>query len=210
MTRVLIRLGITRQIALIGVLGVLGLIIVGVVYHVGAEMQATAQQQIEAANVRVATLSAIKINLLETRVIEKDFLLQHKDDLVQVHEDTTNAASSDIKTLRELSGAETIAAIDKLTPLISKYVAQFKAVAQVNRKIGLDENSGLRGSLRKAVHEIEDVLKSSGDVSLDAPMLMMRRHEKDFLARGDAKYLDEMKTAASDFEGRVEKSSSAG
>jgi len=205
-TRMLSRFGITRQIALVGALGVLGLIIVGIVYYVGAALQTSAQQQIEAANARVATLSAIKINLSETRVIEKDFLLHHKNKYVQFHEDTTNAASSDIKTLRDLSGAETIATIDRLTPLIASYGAQFEAVVQVSRKIGLDESSGLQGSLRKAVHEIEDVLKSSGDVGLDAAMLMMRRHEKDFLSRGDAKYLDEMKTAASDFEGRLGKS----
>ena len=60
MTRMLSRLGITRQIALIGVLGVLGLIIVGIVFYIGSALQDTAQQQIEAANVRVATLSSIK------------------------------------------------------------------------------------------------------------------------------------------------------
>jgi methyl-accepting chemotaxis protein len=205
-TKMLSRFGITRQIALIGALGVLGLIIVGIVFYVGAALQTSAQRQIEAANARVATLSAIKINLLETRVIEKDFLLHHNNKYVQLHEDTTNAASRGIKTLRDLSGAETIATIDRLTPLISSYRAQFEAVVQVSRTIGLDESSGLQGSLRKAVHEIEDVLKSSGGGGLDAAMLMMRRHEKDFLARGNAKYLDEMKTAAGDFEGRLGKS----
>ena len=142
MTRMLSRFGITRQIALVGALGVLGLIIVGIVYYVGAALQTSAQQQIEAANARVARLSAIKINLSETRVIEKDFLLHHKNKYVQFHEDTTNAASSDIKTLRDLSGAETIATIDRLTPLIASYGAQFEAVVQVSRKIGLDESSG--------------------------------------------------------------------
>jgi methyl-accepting chemotaxis protein len=214
-TRMLSRLGITRQIALIGVLGVLGLIIVGVVFYIGSALQDTAQQQIEAANVRVATLSSINVNLLEARKAEKDFLIlliRSKDEFAQKRSVATNAAagnaaSSDIKKLRVLSSdAGTVATIDKLLPLISNYITQFTAVAQAGGKIGSDENSGLHGSLRKAVHEVEEVLKSSGDVGLDAAMLMMRRHEKDFLARGDAKYLDEMKTAASDFEGRLGKS----
>jgi methyl-accepting chemotaxis protein len=214
-TRMLSRLGITRQIALIGVLGVLGLIIVGVVFYIGSALQDTAQQQIEAANVRVATLSSINVNLLEARKAEKDFLIlliRGKDEFAQkrsvaANAAAGNAASSDIKKLRDLSSdAGTVATIDKLLPLISNYITQFTAVAQAGGKIGSDENSGLHGSLRKAVHEVEEVLKSSGDVGLDAAMLMMRRHEKDFLARGDAKYLDEMKTAASDFEGRLGKS----
>jgi methyl-accepting chemotaxis protein len=214
-TRMLSRLGITRQMALIGVLGVLGLIIVGVVFYIGSALQDTAQQQIEAANVRVATLSSINVNLLEARKAEKDFLIlliRGKDEFAQkrsvaANAAAGNAASSDIKKLRDLSSdAGTVATIDKLLPLISNYITQFTAVAQAGGKIGSDENSGLHGSLRKAVHEVEEVLKSSGDVGLDAAMLMMRRHEKDFLARGDAKYLDEMKTAASDFEGRLGKS----
>jgi len=215
-TRMLSRLGITRQIALIGVLGVLGLIIVGVVFYIGSALQDTAQQQIEAANMRVATLSSIKVSLLEARKAEKDFLIlliRGKDENAQKRSVATNAAagnaaSSDIKKLRDLSSdAGTVATIDKLLPLISNYITQFTAVAQAGGKIGSDENSGLQGSLRKAVHEVEEVLKSSGDVGLDAALLMMRGHEKDFRARGDAKDLDAMKTAASEFEGRLEKSS---
>jgi len=215
-TRMLSRLGITRQIALIGVLGVLGLIIVGVVFYIGSALQDTAQQQIEAANMRVATLSSINVSLLEARKAEKDFLIlliRGKDEYAQKRSVATNAAagnaaSSDIKKLRDLSSdAGTVATIDKLLPLISNYITQFTAVAQAGGKIGSDENSGLQGSLRKAVHEVEEVLKSSGDVGLDAALLMMRGHEKDFRARGDAKDLDAMKTAASEFEGRLEKSS---
>jgi len=140
-------------------------------------------------------------------------LIRGKDENAQKRSVATNAAagnaaSSDIKKLRDLSSdAGTVATIDKLLPLISNYITQFTAVAQAGGKIGSDENSGLQGSLRKAVHEVEEVLKSSGDVGLDAALLMMRGHEKDFRARGDAKDLDAMKTAASEFEGRLEKSS---
>jgi methyl-accepting chemotaxis protein len=203
-TKILSQLGITRQIALIGVLGVFGLITVGVVYAIGSMQQAAAQLQIEAANTRLATLSDVKINLLEARRAEKDFLLRRKDDYVQKQDAAVSAASGDLKTLRSLAiDAETVAIIDRLVPLISNYAAQFAIVVQASHKIGLDETSGLQGSLRQAVNEIEEVLKSSDDFGLDVAMLMMRRHEKNFFARSDAKYLDEMKTAAQDFERRL-------
>ena len=61
-----------------------------------------------------------------------------------------NAASSDIKKLRDLSSdAGTVATIDKLLPLISNYITQFTAVAQAGGKIGSDENSGLHGFAAK-------------------------------------------------------------
>jgi methyl-accepting chemotaxis protein len=82
----------------------------------------------------------------------------------------------------------------------------FAAVVANAHKIGLDENSGLQGSLRNSVHAIEEMLQSETDSGLEAAMLMMRRHEKDFFARLDRKYLDQMKNASGAFADRLAKS----
>jgi methyl-accepting chemotaxis protein len=57
----------------------------------------------------------------------------------------------------------------------------------------------LSGSLRTAVHDIEGKLKESDDPRLTSWMLMMRRHEKDFMLRRDQKYVGELKKAAAEF-----------
>jgi len=201
------RLAINRQIALIGILGVLGLLTVGIVSLVGKAQRATAEQDIADTATALATLSDIRIALLESRRAEKDFLLRHSEEYVQKHAAAAAAATTEIKHLRELThDAEIAATLDRLGPMIASYVTQFGVVVEDSRKFGLDENSGLQGSLRKAVHDIEDTLKPFNDFGLDAAMLMMRRHEKDFFARGDAKYLDEMKQAAAGFERRLDAS----
>ena len=64
---------------------------------------------------------------------------------------------------------------------------------------GLNETLGLSGSLRGAVHDIEAKLKEIDDPRLTSWMLMMRRHEKDFMLRRDQKYVGEMKKAAAEF-----------
>ena len=79
------------------------------------------------------------------------------------------------------------------------YVKEFVALAQAETKLGLNETLGLSGSLRTAVHDIEGKLKESNHPRLRAEMLMMRRHEKDFMLRRDPKYLGELKKTASDF-----------
>ncbi|MBB4423919.1 hypothetical protein GGD66_002463 [Bradyrhizobium sp. CIR48] len=61
-----------------------------------------------------------------------------------------------------------------------------------------NENDGFQGKLRNAVHAIEQRL-----TELDQPrltMLMMRRHEKDFIHGGDDKYADQLAEREAEFE----------
>jgi methyl-accepting chemotaxis protein len=75
----------------------------------------------------------------------------------------------------------------------------FETLAREARLVGLHEADGLQGELRDRVHAVEGRLGS-----LDAPaariaMLMMRRHEKDFIARLDPNYAAEVKARLPDF-----------
>jgi len=71
-------------------------------------------------------------------------------------------------------------------------------------RLGLNETLGLSGSLRAAVHDIEAKLKEIDDPRTTTWMLMMRRHEKDFMLRRDPKYLAEVKKAAVEFSKAIE------
>ena len=51
----------------------------------------------------------------------------------------------------------------------------------------------------KGFHEIEAKLKEGDNPRLTVWMLMMRRHEKDFMLRRDTKYVGELKKAAAEF-----------
>ncbi|MBL8573494.1 MAG: HAMP domain-containing protein [Hyphomicrobiaceae bacterium] len=82
---------------------------------------------------------------------------------------------------------------------------------EVQTQLGFDENTGLNGRLRKAVHEIETLIEDTereklqvGDLDpLRVKMLMLRRHEKDFMLRGSDKYIQEFKTRTTEFEFKV-------
>ena len=79
--------------------------------------------------------------------------------------------------------------IARLNNGIAEHAAQFRKVVQLHEQLGLDEKSGLQGALRAAVHEVETKLKEANLESLTIKMLMMRRHEKDFMLRGAEKYV---------------------
>ena len=89
--------------------------------------------------------------------------------------------------------------IEKASAGVAHYARQFATVGATQKQLGLNEEAGLQGTLRQAVHEVEVTLGKHDDRGLQLLMLMMRRHEKDFLARLDPKYGEDMKKRATEF-----------
>ncbi|WP_375261432.1 HAMP domain-containing protein, partial [Palleronia sp.] len=79
-------------------------------------------------------------------------------------------------------------------PLTQDLPSVAEGYARKLEEMGFSQNQGIIGSLRAAVHEVESRLNTAGegDASLDGlivNMLMLRRNEKDFMLRGDPKYV---------------------
>jgi methyl-accepting chemotaxis protein len=77
---------------------------------------------------------------------------------------------------------------------IQQHQDYFKIIAQRLAEEG-NADSGFLGELRKAAHSAEAVLKnnrSSDQPRVMVSYLMIRRHEKDYLARRDTKYIDKL------------------
>lgn len=79
--------------------------------------------------------------------------------------------------------------VDTLSSLVTRYGTIFEELVRLQTEIGLDSKSGLYGSLRSAVHEIEELAKAEGEYEILFNMLMLRRNEKDFMLRRDEKYI---------------------
>jgi methyl-accepting chemotaxis protein len=145
----------------------------------------------------------IQIDLLESRRAEKDFLLRNEVKKIDAQIETSKSASGSIEVLRGkliANGKPDLAAkVDAITAGLKQYQAHFLVVVEEKRQLGLDEKSGLEGQLRKSVHEMETQVNELHAPGLLVTMLMMRRHEKDFILRRDRKYGDEMKLRADEF-----------
>jgi methyl-accepting chemotaxis protein len=197
--KLLSRFRIAYQIGLIGAIGVFGLLVVGIFYFTGLSVETKAQQDLARANDALSILGAVKVDLLEARRSEKDFLLRLSDDYVKKQAAAVDAFGKGAATLSALVSGDIRQQIEKVSAGVAQYKAQFSAVVADAVKFGYNENAGLQGSLRASVHAIEDLVNAEKNSALDAAMLMMRRHEKDFFARKDPQYLDAMKKAASRF-----------
>lgn len=86
-------------------------------------------------------------------------------------------------------------AIRQLEQRFDDYVNSFDQVATLLGQIGLTEKDGLRGSLRNAVHQAEALVSQEDNARLLVEVLQLRRNEKDFIIRKDAKYLETFNTS---------------
>jgi methyl-accepting chemotaxis protein len=201
-------LRITHKIAAIGAIGVGGLALVGGIYLFGNSAQSVHRQTAADARTLAGLNHKLSVQLLESRRAEKDFLLRNADSFAKRHAVLASAITSDLDALRrQASGqAELASRIDTIRTGFQSYGRHFAEVVALKIKLGLDENSGLEGTLRKSVHEIETTLRSFDEPRLAVIMLMMRRHEKDFMLRRTVKYGDDIKKRAAEFTAGLDKS----
>jgi methyl-accepting chemotaxis protein len=199
-----LHLTLRHKIAAIGLLGVAGLALVGGIDHFGAASQAHHQQIASDASAISTLTRKTLIELLETRRAEKDFLLRDDERYATRQGESVRAVGRSLETLKQRLSAgkqfDLVGRIDEIRSGFETYGRNFTILADTRRKLGLDPNSGLEGALRGAVRAIEDRLKEIGEPRLDAAMLAMRRHEKDFMLRREARYVGELAKSADAFK----------
>jgi methyl-accepting chemotaxis protein len=193
------QLRLPHKVAAIGCVGVIGLAAVGVIYQQGTWSQDDARKVAEDARAISGLTKQISIEMLEARRDEKNFLLRKQDSYVKRHAQLSGAIGRDFDDLKTMVKAAGYADLSEKIGIIhdgfESYGNDFAVLALVQAKIGLNETTGLTGSLRKAVDIIEAGVNQINDSKLTSRLLTMRRHEKDFMLWRDEKYADEFKKA---------------
>lgn len=184
-------------IAVLGVAALYG------TYWFSHETIEDSRQISERYNTAGMLVSDLQAELLSLRRHEKDFLLRREDRYVALYGSSSENAANLLSRMDGLiADANEAAARAALLDIVERHRRQFDTVAAEQKTLGYDENSGLQGSLRGAVHEIEELLKvpASNRDNLWRLMLMMRRHEKDFIMRVEQKYVDRITARQMEFQ----------
>jgi methyl-accepting chemotaxis protein len=196
-------LRLTHKITAIGVIGVVGVVLIGGMHLYGENAIAVYRAAAENARTIAELNRRIEVELLEGRRAEKDFLLRNDAKKADNQIEIGKAVAGDIDTLRNkvvaIGKPDLARQIEAMQASLKKYQANFVAVVEQKRELGLDEKSGLEGRLRSSVHDIESRVEALHEQSLLITILTMRRHEKDFMLRRDAKYGDDMKKRNAEF-----------
>jgi methyl-accepting chemotaxis protein len=196
-------LRLTHKIMAIGAVGLAGLLAFGAIYQIGS--WSADASRVVAGNARaISDLNQqLSTDMLEARRAEKDFQLRRDESYSKRHAELSAKIDGEFARLKPLARSSSINGLPEKLDIahggFSSYVKDFGALSQAEIKLGLNETLGLSGSLRGAVHDIEAKLKESDNPRLTSWMLMMRRHEKDFMLRRDLKYVGEFKKAAAEF-----------
>src|SRR5690606_20771509 len=84
--------------------------------------------------------------------------------------------------------------LDNFYRHLNQYQSTFSEVVKLQQEIGLTPQTGLYGTLRTAVHNVESLLKEYEQASLAVAMLQLRRNEKDFMLRRELRYVETFDT----------------
>jgi len=186
------RLNIREKMGLLALLVAAGLITLIILNY----LSLTSLSKLE--EVRLEAV-ALKSDMLMLRRHEKDFIAR-KD--LKYDEKFENSFAAMEEGVLEVKGDMDsynmdVADVTELQAVLLSYKGNFHALVEQQKMIGLHPKDGLYGALRDKVHQIETLItryeKEHGVTkdthSLMRTMLMLRRHEKDFMLRGDLKYL---------------------
>ena len=156
-------------------------------------------------NKTIQLAEELNVHALELRKHEKNFLFYKQQEALTSFDKDFKQLSTKIKKLQEIMQQQgiTTAQIEHFHTLITNYNNSFSEVVRLQQQIGLNPKDGLYGKLRTAVHEVEVLLKEQDNFELLSAMLQLRRAEKDFMLRFDAKYLTRFNELISTFKQKI-------
>ncbi|MCG6207844.1 methyl-accepting chemotaxis protein [Rhodopseudomonas sp. HC1] len=203
----MLRLRLAFKINSIAAVGILGVLALGVLYMIGNATEQAALTQDERSRMLGSSNLRLQIAMLEQRRAEKNFIIRKEDKYVSQYQEigtSIKAQLTDMIRQSDSTGQQNLAAdLKTIQAGYQEYDEHFGRLAAAQVRLGLTENLGLENGLRTSVREIEAALGNLDEPRLTATLLMMRRHEKDFMLRRNAKYVEDMKKRAAQFSAEL-------
>ena len=154
------------------------------------------------ADLSIAAQSVIELEneVLSLRKDEKDFFARLDMGYLEKHKANSSDMNTVMNTLKQQFVMYDIPtnALDSFDKSIQYYKKSFETVVQLQQEIGLTPKTGLYGTLRQAVRDVETLVKRYDQPKLMVVMLQLRRNEKDFMLRRKMSYIEK-------FDGNINK-----
>ena len=145
---------------------------------------------------------SIIIQMLNARIAEKNFILRDLQNEkfyiagisnnLQAYQSYTKNAQEKIGHLIEWRPVNDKNSTNRLMLLVEEYNNIFTELVAIYQKIGF-KDWGLLGQWRRAIHAVEAQITAMNRTDMQESLLQLRRLEKDYLLRGDEKYLQDIR-----------------
>ena len=198
---------IWHKVAAIGVLGILGSASIGAIYFKSQSDIRALEAQRESATAVRDTSRQMLVALLTARQSEGQFIIQRDIKQLPVHSEALVEFAKLVEKVKPLVAASEksrLPRLEKLQKAAADYKTDFEYLSQSIQDLGLNPDQELEGEMRKSVRAIESKLAALNLPELSLGILMLRRHEKDFMLRRDVKYVKALVDTATDLRTRIE------
>ncbi|MDP5144361.1 methyl-accepting chemotaxis protein [Rheinheimera baltica] len=147
----------------------------------------------------------ISTDVLMFRRHEKDFMARTELKYQQRLNDHFDTMQQHVSELNELLQRHAIEQqpLNTFSELTATYKQRFNQLVTLQQTIGLDPQSGVLGTLRNTVQQLEDRLDVLQQDSLTISLLQLRRAEKDFLLRKDMVYVERFDNIYAQFSQQI-------
>lgn len=189
---------INFRIGVLLAISLLGLSAITATHFIGDAAQHKATElQMEASHL-ITQVSEIKAALMQMDEQQKEFQLSYDRTAPQIARQDAEFVQKSLRELNFTIADESMAtAASRMEVQIPIYIETMDAMVAERNNLGRTPEDGLLGELRSAIHGVESLLLNQdfgrdSNLNVDQVMikvLMMRRHEKDFMMRGSEKYI---------------------
>ena len=166
------------------------------------------QEDVGQAQRANALAMEVDSGILEVLRSERDFVASQEETDYSLGEEALKKSKEAAEVLVGVAGSvdpKVAENAKKMLPFLDSYGEKFKGLVAASKTRGLNENEGVQGRFRDVVHALEADFEQARRLELTNLVLQMRRHEKDYMLRGDRKYVDLTHAVADDLKGQVEK-----
>jgi methyl-accepting chemotaxis protein len=198
-------LKISQRVMLFALVALAGIIVIAGIFLWQRQIEAEFRLGVDRLTRLQQEIASMDGDLRDTLLWEQQFLLTRDPAAVDRFQVSHTAVSAAVERLRSGAAPALISDLDALKSGLEHYAGGFARLVKDNEDLGLSPSSGFEGVMRGAVHSIEEQLKAVDDANIRASMLMLRRHEKDFILRRDAKYIEAHGQEGETFKGLVKK-----
>ncbi len=143
---------------------------------------------------------AALMSIYKAQIQEQRFASLHEANAPTLHQQAMAEFKKHLATLATATPDESRRQqAQALQTAADAYSIDFQKIVTIKTSKGLTSTTGFQGQLRSAVHTIEAKVKDQGLAELSVILLMVRRHEKDYMLRSDPIYLTEIAKRIAEF-----------
>ncbi|MBB4405454.1 MULTISPECIES: methyl-accepting chemotaxis protein [Agrobacterium tumefaciens complex] len=194
---------IAHRVSMLALAALCGIAVIAGMLLWQGHMEARYRVAEETLTERDGVLAALEDGLHESRLHQRDFLLTRDMKSVGQFDQTMDQIRQSLSHLEGNATSQARTRLEALAEGAVVYSDSMKALVAKNRELGLAPAEGLEGAMRNGVHSVEKLVDVVANAEIRASMLMMRRHEKDFILRREAAYVTKHATEVETFKALV-------